>query len=141
LYASSALAEFYRWTDEAGRVHYGERPPAEGAERIAIESPSTATDPPPDEAARRARRERLLESFEYERSRKAEAAAEAERREQRRRRDCDRAKQAWARLNYPGPIYLTDEEGTRRYLDEAGRVAEKARLRPAYRQACDAAPD
>lgn len=135
-------AEIYRWTDERGQVHYGERPPDDRAQSMDI--PTGSTSAPrlqADEAARRARQQRLLEAYEYERARKAERAAQAASKASQLAVQCERLRNQWRRLNYGGPVYFQGEDGERRYLDEQQRAAEKNRLRPAYREACGASPD
>lgn len=137
-----AFGEIYRWTDADGRVHYGERPPGDNATRIDVTGPhGGSADTAPTEAARRERQRRLLESFEYERAREAEREAEAAERARQRDAQCERLRQHWGRLNHPGPLYETDGEGGRRYLDDDERAAQKSRLRPVYRQVCGESPD
>lgn len=138
-----AAAEIYRWTDGAGRVHYGERPPPGDAERIELRSeharPGTAAMAG-SEAERRARRQRLLDAYAYEREQKRERAAEAAQEDARRAAACNDLKRRWRRLNHPGPVYLLGEDGQRAYLDDDARAAELERMRPAYRQACGGEP-
>jgi hypothetical protein len=137
----SASAEIYRWTDEAGRVHYGERPPGDGAEPVVVRPSPAGGAAAPSEAQRRERQQRLLESFEYERARRAEQRAEAARLADRRARDCRQVQAILRRLDHAGPVYVTDADGSRRYLDDAERAAEKARLEPTYERACGGSSD
>ena len=137
----AVAAEVYRWTDEQGRVHYGERPPAQGAERLdlpATGSPSTTPDASATE--RRARQQRLLDAYAYERERKQAAQAEAAAREQELAQECARLQRYWRRLSFSGPIYIKGDAGERRYLSDQQRAAEIERLRPAYRAACGREP-
>lgn len=135
-------AEIFRWTDDTGQVHYGERPPDDRAQRLAIPgSRSAAPGAVPDETQRRARQQRLLEAFEYERERKATRQAQDAEQARQRAVRCERLRRHWRRLSYAGPIYSAGEDGERRYLDDAERAAQKDRLRPAYQRACGEAPD
>ena len=75
-----AVAEVYRWVDPDGQVHYGERPPPQGARKIELPEASESSPQPDREAAeRRARQQRLLDAYEHERGRKLAAAADAAR--------------------------------------------------------------
>lgn len=142
LISGPVAAEIYRWVDANGLVHFGERPMTDDAHRIEV--PSQDREPQaaaPNEAARRARQRRLLEAFEYEREREAEQEARAAQRASRRAERCDQARQYWRRLNHPGPIYEVDDQGRRRYLDEAERKAEQDRVRPMYREVCGESPE
>lgn len=136
-----AAADVYRWTDADGRVHYGERPPSQGAEKMDLPDAAPAAGPlDPDVSVRRARQQRLLEAYEYERAQKQSEAARAERKRQDDAERCRALQQRWRRLSHPGPVYFGRADGGRDYLDEAQREAEKANMRPAYVQACGREP-
>jgi hypothetical protein len=139
---SAVAAEVFRWTDASGQVHYGERPPVDDAQRIEMPaSPASPAAAPSDAATRLERQRRLLESFEYERHRRAEQQARDERQARQRAQQCQRLRNHWRRLSYPGPVFVTGDDGERRYLDDAQREAEKARLRPAFVERCGEPPD
>jgi len=139
--SAPVVAEVYKWTDEAGRVHYGERLPPEGAQRMALpEDGPSAAAPAADDAQRRARQQRLLESFSYERERKKQQQARTAEEARKRALACEQLRRSWRRLNFPAPVYFRQEDGERRYLDDSERAAELDRLRPAYRQACGEEP-
>lgn len=134
-------AEIYRWTDENGRVHYGERPPHDTAEQIQLpRGAAPAATPAPNDAERRARQQRMLDAFSHKREQKKAQKARDEQERQRLAQDCERIKRHWQDLNYGGPIYHEDPDGGRRYLDEAERAAELDALRPEYRNACGEDP-
>jgi hypothetical protein len=95
----------------------------------------------PTESERRARQQRMLESYEYERARKAERQAAEARRKRELARQCDRLRRYRQTLAFAGPVFVEDDGGQRRYLDDAERAAEQARLRPAIEQACGASSD
>ena len=139
--AAPAMAEIYRWTDENGQVHYGERPPQDKAERIDLpQGPVSSPTPAADEAERRVRRQRMLDAFSHKREqKKAQKAREREER-QRLAKECEQVKRYWSDLNYGGPVYYEGPDGGRRYLDDAERAAELDKLRPAYRKTCGEEP-
>lgn len=99
LLATATQAQVYKWTDAAGQVHYGDRPPAQvPTEQIEIIPPpadSTAAGLRPGERQllqtitteeRRLARERQAQSREEARYRQAEAARRRTRCEDYRRR-------------------------------------------------------
>lgn len=136
-----AAAAVYRWTDANGQVHYAQRPPPEGGQRLELLSekgvPAVQGD---DLTQRRERQQRLLESFEYEREqRKARAAREADERQQAAQR-CLVLQQRWRRLAHAGPVYIRGADGEREFLSDAQRTAEQTRMLPAYREACGQEP-
>ncbi len=139
--ALALAAEVYRWTDDAGQVHYGRQPPPGPAKRIDLPTGVTGPDTSQlDDAQRRARQQRLLDAYAYEREQKNLRENRNAQREQERALQCQRLQRHWRRLSHPGPIYLTADNGERRYLDDAQREAEKDKLRPAYVEACGEAP-
>jgi len=99
LLITATQAQVYKWTDAAGQVHYGDRPPAQGpTEQIEVAPPptdSTTTGLRPGERKllqevtteeRRLRRERQAQAREEARYRQAEAARRRSRCEDYRRR-------------------------------------------------------
>jgi hypothetical protein len=40
-FAASTFAQVYRWVDDSGQVHFGDRPPADGAEQVRLPPSST----------------------------------------------------------------------------------------------------
>ena len=79
----NAFAEIYKWEDENGKIHYGDKPPVEDAESIELRSAPKAD---PNRNSRQEKQRRLLKLLEDDRQvakkKKAEAkAAKAEREE------------------------------------------------------------
>lgn len=67
-----ASAEIYRWTDAQGRVHFGERPGAAGAETVEVKPQVVERD-----EATRQREQRTEEYFDARRDEKAASATRA----------------------------------------------------------------
>ena len=65
-----ASAEIYRWTDAQGRVHFGERPGAAGAETVEVKPQVVERD-----EATRQREQRTEEYFDARRDEKAASDA------------------------------------------------------------------
>lgn len=117
-----AQTNMYRWTDADGRLHYEDRPPAQGPyEQTPLTAPATA---PEEATGLRPGERRLLQQLEHDRRRAATArksqarAAEQERRRQaqeaeRRRNRCEAAKRQLQaverRLTAGYPINLSYE--------------------------------
>ena len=134
-------ADVYRWSDEQGRVHYGQRPPPQGAQKMLL--PDTAAGSvTADQASaqRRDRQQRLLEAFEYEREQKRAADTRAAQLREQDAAHCRDLQESWRLLSHPGPVYRTLANGERRYLSEDERAAEKADLRQAHLKTCGIEP-
>jgi hypothetical protein len=126
----------YRWTDEAGTVHFGDRPPAgaDQVERLVLPGPVPAD---PQAEGRRDRRDRLLEAWGRER---ADIEAAAERREavrEQRRIRCERARREVTGLETAGRIYVREADGARSYLDDAARRDAIGAARGRVEEYCD----
>ncbi|WJW75662.1 DUF4124 domain-containing protein [Thiohalobacter sp. IOR34] len=133
--AGLAAAEVYRWTDAEGRVHFGDRPPASGAEVVPLRSAPSAAGAP-DEAERRARQQRLLQAYGEERLKKKEAARRQAADAAARRRRCLDVRDRLRRYQRGVPLYRLDDAGRRVYLEEAQRAALIGRLQRAERELC-----
>lgn len=119
--APAAAGEIYRWVDEAGRVHYGDRPVDDQAREVNITPP-----PPADEAAgqrRRAAQQKLLKVLDEEREQQRAAAAKAAQERERREYRCRQAKAKLAVYQRGGRVYVLGADGKRRFLGDAEIVA------------------
>jgi hypothetical protein len=113
--SASAAAGVYKWTDEAGHVHYSDKPPETAAEKLDIET--RRTDP-----------EQLTARLSQDENRQEAAGidpAEQERLEQRereqqmrRQENCQRAQKALASLLSATRVYEPLPGGERRYLEQ-----------------------
>ena len=139
LAASCAFAgDVYKWTDEDGNVHYGDRPTA-GSERMDIVSRPT------DPAAVSARREQAA-AVEPEAAPVEEAAPPAEakpptraERNQQRRDKADKCTEAQERLQrhlVARRMYRLDENGERVYYDDAEIQAARERAQEQVNEFC-----
>lgn len=136
LWAAAPAAEVYRWVDEHGRVHYGDRPRHADQPPLQLQAPAPAADPELEQ--RRQRRDRLLRIFAEDRAREQAATRERAAAELQRRRDCQRARESMHRLERGGRYYTLDGNGERRYLSDTERARAMADWRAEARRLCDA---
>lgn len=125
-------ATVYRWVDEQGQVHFGDRPGARGAETLRIESaPATpaATD-------RSERVRRLLDEYATVRNEREAAAARRGEEAAERKRLCAEARDRLKSYEEASSLYTLDAEGQRRYLDETGRATALAAARDEIGSLC-----
>lgn len=132
---SSAAADgVYKWVDEQGKVHYGDRPPADAAaNQVEIEDRPA---PSGDDAARREKARRLLNAIETERAQNKAAAAREQARSARRERNCAIAKRRVDILQRANSVSITGDDGQRRYLDDEERAAALVRARKLVQDWC-----
>jgi len=131
LAGATAQADIYRWTDAQGRTHYGDQPPAGGAEKVVEPPPPSPLSP--DEAnarleAIRARREAAAEDRAKAKEERAKSQAEHKQRAQecataRRQLDSMRAAQ---RIRAADGTWYTGEQ----------RLQKERELEKAIRKHC-----
>lgn len=149
LAAGLARADIYQWTDENGRVHFGDAPAGAGQKARPLAPPrvvspsggsgkAAAPAADSDAAARRQRLERLREANEADRQAAEEREREKEREAKRKEglaRDCQRLRNELAAME-GRPVYLTGENGERQYLDDAQRKDYVDKANQALQEHC-----
>jgi hypothetical protein len=137
--AASGIAfagDIYKWVDEDGHVHYGDKPVGAQSERMAIQS--TPTDP-----ARIAAQAQALATARME-AREAEATAAAEEPSEEalramaleRREACEKARADMQRMVSARHLYREDDSGERIYLDEVEMQAARERAENQVSEFC-----
>ncbi|HJS21529.1 MAG TPA: DUF4124 domain-containing protein [Steroidobacteraceae bacterium] len=132
-----ASADVYKWVDPQGRVHYSDRPDAEGAERVAVLS-------------RRANPEAVAERTDSEAAQRAQVDAQAseQRREQTtnqavqkdvaktRETQCKDAKEQYRVAIESQKLYRVGKDGERQYLTSAEIDEARMNARRAMDEIC-----
>jgi hypothetical protein len=128
LASAFAMADVYKWVDPQGTVHYGDRPPAAGADSSTLTLPPAPSNDP-DHRQRILKQRRLLEAFDAERAEQDQAAAEAAatRREQEHR--CERAALELAKYESANILLSSDDSGARIYVSDEEREKGIAEMR------------
>ena len=120
--------DIYKWTDEEGTVHYGDRPTGAPTEER-LDMTFSRTDGNAVRSRVQARQERQAQR-EEQKSVAAAAAREAadnEAAEAERQQACENARARLESYLQSRRVYRTDENGERVYLDDTER--EQARKR------------
>lgn len=135
VFAASAHAELYKWTDGQGKVHYTDQPPTVNAETVKgpaagqAETTSQATQSLNDQDQAYKKRRKDAEE--------ARAKAEKEAEQARiQRENCDKARKNLSTLQNTARTYTTNSTGQRIYMDEAARNAALANSQKAISDFC-----
>jgi hypothetical protein len=137
VYGTGVEAGVYRWVDEDGKVHFGDRPgSAESAEEVTVKQEKSAAQPVPGEANREQTRQRLLERYEQERMEKKAAAEQRKTEQARRKRNCAIARDR-LKVYQQSALYDIDENGERVFLSDAERKQALAEARKDVKQWCN----
>ena len=147
---AGAAAAQYKWTDQNGRVQYGDTPPqgANAAPMRGRPSPSSSYAPSssePEAAEKKDDAKKPLTAADQDAEfRKRRQAAEKERQKQAkaqeeaedRRENCARARE-YTRTLDTGRVVRTDAKGENYYLDDAQLAQERARAQQIIQQSCN----
>ena len=125
-----ATAEIYRWTDEQGRVHFGQRPVA-GAEPVEVKPQVVERDEHTRE--REARSQRF---YDARREEQQQAAAAAAAQHEERANECRDLRRRLAQIPEGFSYYRTDADGERIYYSDEQTDTARRQLRERIAQRC-----
>lgn len=132
----AAGAGVYKWVDEQGRVHFGDRPQSETAKEMQIKIDPRSSPPAATEAERARNRKRLLEMYQEDREAKKEAAQKQKQERAQRAAKCKRARRELEQFSNARGLYEDVEGGERRYLSFEARDRYIAGLRREVSNLC-----
>lgn len=132
--SGASAAQVYKWVDEDGGVHYGERPPADTSAQ-SIDPGNTQASP---EALKRLEnQQRRAEQLRLQRE-EAEAREAARREEARlRRENCAIARENLVKMETSIRVYDRTEDGTRYRVPYEEREEKMAKAREQIDTWCD----
>lgn len=133
--ALPAAAQVYKWVDEKGRTHYGEKPP-EGVKAVEMGAPLPPSDPnakAPDWKQKDldAKRNRIERDGKESRDRDRQQRTEAERSAR-----CEDARRRLDMLQQQIRLFDRNDKGEKVYLDDKDRPAAIERERRAVSENC-----
>jgi hypothetical protein len=129
-----ASAQVYKWVDEKGVTHYGERPP-QGKSAQEVEQRLANPGPAPGKAAQPSWKEQDLE-FRRRRIETEQADAKTRQREASQKQACNQARDQLAQMKSARRVYRLDEKGERVFQSDDERNASIARLEQLVSENC-----
>lgn len=137
LLLTSSLAEagVYKWVDEQGRVHYGDKPISTGADELTIKD-QPAPNPSAASTSRKEKQQQFLRAREDERKEKQQAAAEEKQKRAEAKRKCERAERDYKKYHNAGSIYIKGKDGEREHLSFKEREAYEASIAAEVKKWC-----
>lgn len=131
-----AQASTYRWVDENGQTHFGDRPPANAAtDEVRLKSPAPSSD-----AAARARKQRVnefLEQTERERAERNEAKARQEAKAAKHEARCQALRARLKHLKRVSGIYRLNKDGEQVFVDDEENERIRREFRDKVQRECD----
>lgn len=145
----AALAETYQWKDSNGQTVVSDIPPpptVKGRRSIGGSQPSVVSEKPAETAAEGAKpadapKTVAEKDFEFkkrqqEAKEKADKLAKEQAAEADKRGNCERARNIVTALEANQPVSAYDEQGQRKFMDNAQREQELERARRAMAESC-----
>jgi hypothetical protein len=131
---SNASAEIYKWVDDQGRTHYGDKP-ADEADSLQVDVSKKghiASD-----ADRSEKRQRLLDAMQEDRQRKQQQAEKQREQKQYAQRQCTIARDRLKQYESVGYLYRLDQDGNRIVIPTEKRDQLTEKLRDDIRKNCN----
>lgn len=133
LSATIAQAEIYKWTDDQGNTHYGDRPIEKSKEMdINIEKSGNQKE----RVNRKERQKKLVDSMEEDRLRKKEEAEKLKKEKQKHKRNCARSKERLKGYERAGYLYNFDKDGNKVIRSNEDRQKATDGLRKKIKKNC-----
>jgi len=128
----------YKWVDENGQIHYGEKPGNASARPVRVKpSPPSQTSQTESQQAGPPDRDRLLHSMEQDRLARQEKRNKDKKDLADRKRQCVKARDTLQQYTAAAVLYDLDEQGNRVPLSEAQRRRVIAQLEARIKTHCD----
>ena len=129
-----AVGQVYKWVDEKGVTHYGERPP-QGKKSQEVEQRLASPGSTPEKAAQPGWKEQDLE-FRKRRIEAEQAETKNKQREASQRQTCNQARDQLVQMKSARRLYRLDDKGERVYQSDDERSASVARLEQLVSEHC-----
>jgi hypothetical protein len=129
-----AVAQVYKWVDEKGVIHYGERPP-QGKKAQEVEPRLANPGPAAGKAAQPSWKEQDLE-FRRRRIETEQTEAKTKQQEAARSQACNQARDQLAQMRSARRLYHLDEKGERVFQSDEERNASVARFEQLVSERC-----
>lgn len=127
-------AEVYKWMDEQGNIHYGDRPQMDDAVQMQLDT--TTKTPDVNKVSREELRQRVTDSLEEDRLAKKEAREKKSREREKRMEECNWLRDKQRRFSNAGGLYKLDKDGNRVFMSDESRKKTEQDLRNKIKRAC-----
>lgn len=133
IFALPASAEIYKWVDEQGKVHYGDKPQSDASElKVDIEKKGHIKT----SAEREEKRRRLIEEYKDDDRREAETREKEKQQKKALAKDCVYAKDKLRRYQKASQLYELDKNGNRVAVSEEKKTRELQKLQKSINRHC-----
>ena len=128
----------YKWTDENGQIHYGNKPPENEQSVTSVNVPKKNRNTIPVTSEERKRKQQtLLRALTEERLMKEEAKAENDKKEAQQKRQCIIARDRLKSYERSNRIYSLNEKGERVFMSNKNRDKSVAEFKRKVNEWCN----
>ncbi|HED36583.1 MAG TPA: DUF4124 domain-containing protein [Gammaproteobacteria bacterium] len=133
LVSFSAFAEIYKWVDEQGKTHYGDKP-AENAQQMDVDI--EAKGHINTGQRREDKRKKLIDAYAEDRAREAEEKKKKKEKRAKNQHKCTVAKDRLGRYERARYLYDFDSNGSRIVVPDTVREKSTEALRQQVKKYC-----
>lgn len=134
-FAGQVAAGIYRWTDEHGNVHFGDKP-KDSSSAIELKIDTSKKTGVTNSSGNKSEREYLLKKIEEEEQEKAEARSKYLAKKKERRAKCNALKSEYQTHIQSNRSYRMSPDGERTYLSDAERTSRNKQLKKTISKYC-----
>lgn len=135
--SATAVGEIYKWTDEEGNVHFGDKPVAEDSVRVAIRSRPTNPERVQSQVQSRAEAAAKAAEEQAAATPAGPTAEELQARLEERAKKCDTYRERLQRFVRSRRIYREDENGERVYMNEQEMQEAREKVENQVQEYCN----
>ncbi|TNF97558.1 MAG: DUF4124 domain-containing protein [Gammaproteobacteria bacterium] len=126
--------EIYKWVDERGRTHYGDRPTNDNAKKIELEVDQTQNTEVSDKQVNL--QEKVLKAYDRKRAWKEQEQRKKEEQKTQRKIECAKIRIKLKEYKDGFRIYTEDDQGNRTYISEEQRAKDEKEMKEALEKNC-----
>lgn len=135
--AMPVFADVYKWIDDKGQVHYGDKPSdVTEMEEMKLDN-KASSGVALDDDSRDEKRQRLLDTMQEDRQEKEQQREKNRIEKENRQRRCVYLRDRLRRAQAANGIYRLDKDGNRVFLTDAGRQQSEENLRAQINKNCN----
>jgi hypothetical protein len=133
--SAAVQAEVYKWIDEKGVVHYGDKQQDGAAIEMQVDTSESETTSESN-VSRDEKRRRIADALEEDRLEKKETREKKKAERERNKRQCNRLKDKMKRMKKAAGLYKLDKEGNRVILSDQQRSRNEKSLSNQIKKYC-----
>ena len=133
-FSTGLKAEIYKWVDDQGDTHYGDKP-VKDSQEINVDTDKKGHITPAKH--REEKRRNLLETYDDDNARRAEKDAKNKKKKDDLKRRCERTKDQLRRYERARYIYDYDKDGNKIILSDDQRAKDTNSLRQSIKKNCE----